>query len=81
MFGSRVASVYAGRVIHSRTVRDAEILALWFQRPEQERTGLDMIDFYNWLEEHRPDLVLPGPAIDPFQPVKALIQPHTKGDA
>jgi hypothetical protein len=67
-------------VASSRTIRDAEILGLWFQRPEDKRTGLDMIDFYHWLEQQRPDLVPPGPATDPFQPIKALIQPHTKGD-
>jgi hypothetical protein len=63
----------------SNAQRDREILELWHRRPEHRRTGTDMVTFYRWLEQNRPDLLSPPGLGDPYQPVKALLAPHTLG--
>jgi hypothetical protein len=42
-------------------VREAErlrrLIRLWLARPENNRTEKDLVVFYRWLEENRPELL------------------------
>jgi hypothetical protein len=50
--------------------RRARLLALWMERPEDERTDTGIVNFYQWMEEHHPDLLRRGSG-DPYQYLKA----------
>jgi hypothetical protein len=51
-------------------VRVAMLVALFQQRPENKRTRDDVVEFYRWLEEKRPEL-LKRYASDPYQRLQA----------
>lgn len=47
--------------------RRAQLLAIWLERPEDERTPqTGILNFYLWLTENRPDLLVKGKG-DPYQ--------------
>ncbi len=47
--------------------RRAELLQLWLQLPEEERTyETGPLNFYQWVKNNRPDLLVNGPG-DPYQ--------------
>jgi hypothetical protein len=37
-----------------------QLVELWLQRPKAERTVDDILQFYGWLSEHKPDLIPSG---------------------
>jgi hypothetical protein len=47
--------------------RRAQLIALWLERPEVERTyETGPLNFYQWVRDNRPDLLVDGPG-DPYQ--------------
>jgi hypothetical protein len=56
---------------------------LFNARPEAERTPNGVVIFYDWLRDHYPDLIKPGPGDDDFQRVRAdvndlILEPKLK---
>jgi len=52
--------------------REAQVLALWKAR---QRSGDDVVSFYNWLVDYAPWLVRGSTAS--IDAVRALLEPHT----
>ena len=50
--------------------RQAQVLALWLQRPVDKRTSKDLLVFYGEMERTRPELLKRGHG-DPYQQLKA----------
>ena len=47
--------------------RRAQLIALWLERPSEERTDeTGIVNFYKWVKDNRPDLLKSG-AGDPYQ--------------
>jgi hypothetical protein len=61
--------------------RQRKILALWAQRGMAHQTGTDVVSFYFWLQQYRPDLLKPDLHGDAYPDLKALITPVTRGDS
>jgi hypothetical protein len=55
--------------------RRAQLITLWLERPEEERTDTGILFFYQWLEEHHPELLKRGSG-DPYQYLKADLTGH-----
>ena len=59
--------------------RRAEVRKLWYQQytEDSQRTGNNVLKFYMWLQEHRPDLVpkTKGGA-DTYQAFKSELHGH-----
>jgi hypothetical protein len=53
------------------TIRRLRVRQLFKARPELERTLNGVVIFYDWLRDHYPDLIKPGPGDDHFQRVQA----------
>jgi len=52
--------------------RVARVRALWVERtPEEKRTGTEVLTFYGWLEQNRPDLLSAGVGDARYQHLKA----------
>jgi hypothetical protein len=51
--------------------RRRELRILWLQKPEDKRTGNDVLIFYGWLEENRPELLKARRYGDPYQSLKS----------
>ena len=53
-------------------VRVAQVRQLWQARPLKptQRTGTEVLIFYGWLEQNRPDLLKRGQG-DPYQHLKS----------
>jgi hypothetical protein len=41
-------------------VRCLQVRQLWAARPSKRCTAIDVLEFYKWLEEHRPNLLKRG---------------------
>ena len=52
-------------------MRRLRVRQLFKARPEVERTPIGVVIFYDWLRDHYPDLIKPGPGDDHFQRVRA----------
>jgi hypothetical protein len=50
--------------------RRSIVRQLWLQRPDKERAATDVMIFYGWLEEHRPELLRRGHG-DAYQHLKS----------
>ena len=50
--------------------RVTTLVALFQQRPQNKRTQDDVVEFYRWLEENRPEL-LKRHGSDPYQRLQA----------
>ncbi len=61
--------------------RQRKILTIWAQRGMARQTGTDVVSFYFWLEQYRPELLKPDVHGDAYPDLKALIMPHTRGDS
>ena len=57
--------------------REAQILALWHDRPPERRSPEDIGLFYDWLVAYAPWLLPPG--AESVDDVRSLIEPHTMG--
>jgi len=55
--------------------RRAQLLTLWLERPEDERTDTGIVNFYQWMEENHPDLLQRGKG-DPYQTLRADLVGH-----
>ena len=62
-------------------MKDAErrplLRKLWLERPEDKRTGNDVLAFYGWLEQNRPKLLKRGHG-DPYQQLKVDLGGHIR---
>ena len=45
---------------------------LWLQRTDAKRTGIDVLMFYFWLKDHRPDLLQVPPPRSNADPASYL---------
>ena len=61
--------------------RQRKILTLWAQRGMAHQTGTDVVSFYFWLEQNRPELLKRDVHGDAYPDLKALITPVTRGDS
>ena len=61
--------------------RQRKILTLWAQRGMAHQTGTDVVSFYFWLQQYRPELLKPDVHGDAYPDLKALITPVTRGDS
>ena len=61
--------------------RQRKILTLWAQRGLAHQTGTDVVSFYFWLGQNRPELLKPDVHGDAYPDLKALITPVTRGDS
>ena len=57
------------------TQREAALLDLWLQRPEEKRTENQLLAFYGQLEKTRPALLKRGHG-DPYQQLKVDLHGH-----
>ena len=64
----------------TKEYRDRRIVELWLERIEARRTGTDVVNFYDWLEAHRPELLEDGRPGERYQALKTLVTPFTRGD-
>jgi hypothetical protein len=55
--------------------RVAKLVALFQQCPQTKRTRDDVVEFYRWLEENRPEL-LKRYGGDPYQRLQADLRPY-----
>ena len=53
----------------SEAVRVARVRQLWQVRAPKQRTETELLIFYEWLEQHYPDLLKRGQG-DPYQHLK-----------
>lgn len=51
-----------------------QIVELWLERPKAERTGDDVMQFYGWLSEHKPDLIPSGDGA--FRQLREIVAAH-----
>lgn len=58
--------------------RNAQILALWQDRPRDQRRATDVDVFCQWLMDYAPWLVRRG--VDSRETIGALIRTHTVAD-
>lgn len=56
--------------------RDKELLALWRERPIEQRTENDIMLFYSYIRKEFPNLFL-GIGYDPYQYLKGLLRQYT----
>jgi len=59
----------------SAASRDRELLALWRERPIEQRTENDIMAFYSYIAKNCPELFY-GINYDPYQYLKGLLQQH-----
>jgi hypothetical protein len=63
----------------SRTLKNPErlrqIIPLWLKRPQNKRTEDDVVIFYGWLEENRPEF-LKRSGGDPYRWLHAGLRNH-----
>lgn len=52
--------------------RESSLLDLWLQRPQDNRTMIDVLAFYGWIQEHHPYLFY-GIRGDPYQHLKSVL--------
>jgi hypothetical protein len=57
------------RTNHAESERRSSVRQLWLERPPQERTDTDVLNFFGWLDEHHPELLKRGSG-DPYQYLK-----------
>ena len=55
--------------------RKSQLIKVWLDRPEEERTDTGILLFYLWLEEHHPELLVPGHGY-PYQHLKVDLTGH-----
>jgi hypothetical protein len=67
------------KTMAAKQTRDAERLSvlrgLWLTRSVEKRTDNDVLAFYGWLEQYRPDL-LNRKNGDPYQNLKSDLRGH-----
>jgi hypothetical protein len=56
----------------NKTERREGVRRLWLQRSDVARTGIDVLVFYFWLKEHRPNLLLVPPPRSKADPAGSL---------
>ena len=54
--------------------RDRELIALWRERPDDEKTEFHIMDFYSFIKENHPHL-FNGITYDPYQYLNGLLKP------
>ena len=54
--------------------RVATLVALFQQRPPNKRTWEEVVEFYRWLEENRPELLKRYG--DPYRRLQAVLRPY-----
>ncbi len=59
------------------TERLAQVLSLWLKRPTEKRTDNDVLSFYGWLEQNRPELLNRRHG-DPYQQLKVDLRGHVQ---
>ena len=59
--------------------RGRELIALWDERPEDQRTMNDVLSFYGWLAQNRQELLPPARYGDPYQTVKSVLRGKIRG--
>lgn len=57
--------------------REAQILALWRDRPAERRSPENVVVFFDWLVAYAPWLLPPGAGS--VDDVRSLVEPHTVG--
>lgn len=60
--------------------REQELVNLWLQKPESERTNDHITLFYGWLQQNHPELVSFECGMDPYQLVKTSICGHVASE-
>jgi hypothetical protein len=56
--------------------RRAQLLAIWLERPEDERTAeTGIMNFYLWVRKYRPNLLVTGKG-DPYQHLRNDLAGH-----
>lgn len=56
--------------------RRSQLLTIWLERPEEERAAeTGPLNFYLWVTEHRPDLLVTGRG-DPYQHLREDLTGH-----
>jgi hypothetical protein len=58
--------------------RTRETLRLWQQRPEDKRASNDVLAFYGWLAQNRPELLDSWRYGDPYQGLKVTLRGHIR---
>ncbi len=59
--------------------REAELLQLWRQRPADQRTAVDVLAFYTWVQQNRAYLFY-GMKGDPYQVLKSVLRGQIAGE-
>ena len=54
-----------------------QLIPLWLERPENNRDEDDVLTYYGWLEENRPEL-LKRRSGDPYQQLKLELRNFTR---
>ncbi|MGB9455193.1 MAG: hypothetical protein WCB12_04075 [Bryobacteraceae bacterium] len=57
--------------------KDAELIRLWLLRPEDQRTDHDVLGYYGWLEQNKPELLTRGHG-DPYQHLGPALRPYIR---
>jgi hypothetical protein len=61
--------------------RERELIQLWREKPEDQRTGNDVLAFYGWLIENGLRDLLPPAKMegeDQYQSLKAFLAPYVR---
>ncbi|MBZ5591339.1 MAG: hypothetical protein LAP39_03820 [Acidobacteriia bacterium] len=58
--------------------REAILLQLWLQRPQDKRTGNDVLIFYGEIFQTRPELLHPKRYGDPYEELKVTLARHIR---
>ena len=65
----------------SSTGREAELIRLWLQRPDDRRSMDDVLVFYSEIARNRPDLVPRMRSTeDPHQRMKFILRSYIHGE-
>lgn len=59
--------------------REAELRLLWRQRPADQRTAVDVLAFYTWVQQNRAYLFY-GMKGDPYQVLKSVLRGQIAGE-
>ena len=60
----------------TREQAKTEIIALWHLRPPEKKSGVDGLDYFQWLEQERPDLLEFEYNHDKYQLIASWIKEH-----
>jgi hypothetical protein len=63
----------------NKAEREAELRQLWQQRPVEQRTAVDVLAFYTWVQQNRAYLFY-GTSGDPYQTLKSVLRGQIVGE-